>query len=389
MSGLAGNDALNGGTGNDRMAGGEGDDILSGWLGDDTFVLNTSAPIGSDDLSDAGGTDTLDFRESTEPVVVRLGSSTLQTVNPNLIMQLGGTFENVLGGTKDDIFTGNSTNNFFDGGPGNDLYQFNASSALGADRINDASGIDTIDFTGTGLNVTMNLSLATAQVVNSNLNLTLLDGNAIENLVGGSRNDLLIGNALANTLTGAAGNDDLQGQTGDDTYVFNASSTIGTDKVTDSAGIDTLDFRRSTRGVTVDLGRSTEQVVNTSLKLLLSSGTSIENALGGTSDDILVANSLDNFFDGGAGNDIYRIDANAPSGSDRITDSAGVDEIDLSSTISAVNLNLGHCRHTESQCQPQSDPRQSTGDRKRSRWCWQRFVDRQFTGQRAGGQWWQ
>src|SRR6185369_906818 len=108
------------------------------------------------------------------------------------------------------------------GGNGNDIYSFSANSALGSDTVVEAvgGGTDLLDFSQTTtFGVTLDLSSAAAQIVGSNLTLTLSAGDVIENATGGSLNDVLTGNALANTLTGGAGNDTLNGADGDDILI--------------------------------------------------------------------------------------------------------------------------------------------------------------------------
>lgn len=75
--------------------------------------------------------------------------------------------------------------------------------------------------------------------------------------------------------------------------------------VTDPAGIDTLDFSASTVALLVKLGvtRPGLQGVNGNLKLLLSSATAIENAIGGAGNDTLEGSTLKNVLIGGGGND--------------------------------------------------------------------------------------
>ena len=89
--------------------------------------------------------------------------------------------------------------------------------ARGSDTIQDASGIDTLDFSGTTTQVvSVNLSDAAAQVVNPALTLTLSAGNTIENVIGGALSDTLTGNSGDDVLSGRAGNDILIGGDGAD-----------------------------------------------------------------------------------------------------------------------------------------------------------------------------
>jgi Ca2+-binding RTX toxin-like protein len=55
--------------------------------------------------------------------------------------------------------------------------------------------------------------------------------------------------------------------------------------------------------VNVNLGVTTSQTVNSNLKLILSANNVIENATGGTGNDRLTGNTLNNTLNGGDGND--------------------------------------------------------------------------------------
>ncbi|MBD2381147.1 M10 family metallopeptidase C-terminal domain-containing protein [Trichormus variabilis] len=113
------------------------------------------------------------------------------------------------------------------------------------------------------------------------------------------------GNAGNNVLTGNSGNNILSGGAGNDTYAFVANAALGTDTITETAtgGIDTIDFSGSTGAVRVNLGVTTSQTVNSNLKLILSANNVIENATGGTGNDRLTGNALNNILAGGNGND--------------------------------------------------------------------------------------
>ncbi|MFM7845525.1 MAG: beta strand repeat-containing protein, partial [Planctomycetota bacterium] len=375
---LIGNSAANvisGGAGNDTIVGLGGNDTLTGGLGDDTYVFDADSALSTDTLTDAGGTDTLDFSStSTASIAINLGLATSQVVNSNLSLVLGSatTFENVSGGDLDDTITGNSLANVLSGGAGNDTYRFNAGAAAGSDSVNDVSGTDTLDFSSTATaNVTLSLASDAAQVVNSFLTLTLDSGDSIENLIGGGGADTLTGNSLNNTITGGAGNDIITGGDGDDmlnggagndTYVFNADSSLGSDTLDETGGgTDTLDFSTTaTAGVTVDLTVGTAQTVNSNLTLTLGTGTNFENVTGGSGNDSITGNANVNVLlgsagndtlvglasndtlNGGLGNDTYAFDTNGALGIDTLSDAGGIDTLDFSSTTTAsITINLG------------------------------------------------
>ncbi|WP_199326055.1 beta strand repeat-containing protein [Nostoc parmelioides] len=134
---------------------------------------------------------------------------------------------------------------------------------------------------------------------------TLADG--IENLtLIGSSNINATGNSGNNILTGNSGNNILTGGSGDDTYTFNPSTPLGSDRIQEitAGGDDTINFASTNNAVRVNLGTTATQTVNSNLKLTLSANNVIENVIGGNGSDRLIGNSLNNTLTGGNGNDI-------------------------------------------------------------------------------------
>src|SRR5207253_2548161 len=131
------------------------------------------------------------------------------------------------GGAGNDALSGRAGDDTLVGGAGNDTYTFAADSALGSDTLNESGGgTDTLDFSPTtGSAVAINLGLATAQVVNANLTLTLGSATTFENVIGGALGDTITGNSNANSLIGGSGND---------TYVFDADSALGSDTIVET-----------------------------------------------------------------------------------------------------------------------------------------------------------
>lgn len=163
---------------------------------------------------------------------------------------------------------------------------------------------------------------------------------------GGSGND---------TLTGGNADDLLDGGTGDDTYRFDADVSLGSDTISDSAGLDTLNFAPTTgQGVSVDLSLTTLQLVHPNHSLTLTDGNQIESAVGTSKVDRLAGNSLSNRLTGGGGDDVligragddsYLFDADAPLGTDTLVENPGEgrDALLFQSTTSigiALDLNL-------------------------------------------------
>ncbi|MFN6108242.1 MAG: SdrD B-like domain-containing protein, partial [Planctomycetaceae bacterium] len=335
-----GNDTLTGGGGNDVITGGAGTDSQVGGAGNDTYLFDADAALGIDTVNDSAGIDTLDLSSTTgQAIALNLGLTTAQIVNANLTLTLTSAtaLENITGGSLADTLTGNASANLLAGGPGtdiltgaagNDIYQFDVDENLGADTLNEAGGgLDTLDFSPTtGVGVTVDLSLATVQTVSAG-RLTLVLGSAttFENVIGGANNDSLTGNILVNILMGGAGDDTLSGGTGNDTYLFDADSPLGTDPLveTTTGGPDLIDFTGTSANVTLDLSLAATQVVNSNMSLKLQGGAVFENATGGVGADLLIGNALANVLTGGSGNDSL----NGAAGNDSLIGGLGDDTL--------------------------------------------------------------
>jgi Ca2+-binding RTX toxin-like protein len=312
VSGGGGNDVINGGAGADQLYGGSGDDTLQGaggadalygeagndslvgGAGNDTYYFDTDTPLGADTLTEAsgGGTETLQFGGSNDAISVDLGLVGDQVVNGNLTLNLtAAQVERATGGTGDDLLTGNGLANLLRGG-------------AGTDALNGGAGND-----------------------------TLYGDAGNDTLAGDAGNDTLYGGAGDDTLIGGDGNDTLRGEGNNDTYQFDADTALGADQLIDSGGTDTIDFSPTVAGVTVNLGVTGNQIVNTNLTMSLSSATAFENLVGGSGDDTVFGTSGtnqifggdgDDALDGGAGNDTLWGDA----GDDTLAGGLGNDSLD-------------------------------------------------------------
>jgi Ca2+-binding RTX toxin-like protein len=362
-------DTITGNSLNNSLTGGGGNDTLVGGAGNDSYLFDTDLALGSDSLDEAGGgSDTLNFSATTtRAIALNLGLATAQVVNANLNLTLGSaaTFENVIGGALADTITGNGLVNSLTGGGGNDTlagaagndsYLFDSDVALGSDTLNEAGGgIDSLSFAATTTrSIALNLGVATAQVVNANLSLTLGSATTFENAIGGALADTLTGNGLFNSLTGGGGNDTLIGGAGNDSYLFDSDLVLGSDTLDETGGgSDTLNFATTTtRSIALNLGAATVQVVNANLSLTLGSAATFENAIGGSLADTLTGSSLNNSLTGGggndtlaggAGNDSYLFDTDLALGSDTLDEAGGgSDTLNFSATTTrAIALNLG------------------------------------------------
>ncbi|MBM3881910.1 MAG: LEPR-XLL domain-containing protein, partial [Verrucomicrobia bacterium] len=249
LLGGMGNDALYGGDGADQLYGEGGNDILEGGTDEDaldggsendTYVFDGDLNLGSDTIAEVvspfGGTDTIDLSATSGwAITFDLSSVAAQAVTPSLTLTLpaGNVIENVRGGSRDDVLTGNDLDNVIDsgagadviegrngndvliGGSGNDTYLYQADALTGHHEIVEDANADTdlIDFSGTTVNVTLDLSSVVSQAVTAGLSMTFSDGAGIEDLYGGAGDDTLTGNTRDNVIWGQEGDDALDGGT--------------------------------------------------------------------------------------------------------------------------------------------------------------------------------
>ena len=107
------------------------------------------------------------------------------------------------------------------------------------------------------------------------------------------------------TITGTGYNDTFIAEDG--TYTYNGSGGWNThsdyDTWSNTGGMDVVDYRNATSGITVDLRLSTAQDTGFGTTRLLN----IEGINGSDFDDVITGNSGDNRFEGRGGNDTFNI----------------------------------------------------------------------------------
>ncbi|MCX7646157.1 MAG: M10 family metallopeptidase C-terminal domain-containing protein [Rhodobacteraceae bacterium] len=135
---------------------------------------------------------------------------------------------------------------------------------------------------------------------------------------------------------GGAGNDTFLAAAGDGDDAYYGDDPGG------GTGTDTLDMSRVTADITVDLGtghdgRGHARSAQTGNDVLWS----IENFIGGSGDDVIIAGRARNVLDGGAGADTYRFLSAQDADGDTIASFEPGDRIDLS-RIDANGAAAGH-----------------------------------------------
>ncbi|WP_127999107.1 beta strand repeat-containing protein [Piscinibacter defluvii] len=332
LTGNASHNVLIGNLASNVLDGGAGNDTLQGGAGDDTYVVDSAGDMLTEESG--GGRD-----------LVRIATAAYTL--PDYVEDAWILLPSAV--------TGN--------GQGNVIY-----AGWYEDRIDGAGGFDEVSYAlGADAGVTVSLAVTTAQVTGGSGTDTLLN---IEKLTGSSFDDSLSGNAGMNWLNGAAGADTLVGGDGSDTYFVDTAadvivetnanlSTGGTDVVYSAAtaytltanvedalitldgaadlagnagsnvlfagpgnnrldgadGIDTVDYVRSTAGVTVDLSVTTAQATggsgsDTLLNIEFLHGSGFADRLTGHAGvNLLDGRAGNDTLTGGDGNDTYWVDA--------------------------------------------------------------------------------
>jgi uncharacterized delta-60 repeat protein len=332
-----GNDTLVGGLGNDLLYGDEGNDWMDGGAGDDSFYTGGGAvgsgndtmmggdgndyfgmAFGNNYLYGENGDDTLDGGEDSDWMDGGLGNDLLHGGDGNDWMDGGDGNDSIHGDNGDDTLYGGLGDDTMHGGMGND-------SLYGGDGIDYLDGSDGNDYLegGAGNDTVLGGQNGGSDTLYGNTgddHINGIDGDDF--LYGGDGNDTLYGEAGNDVMYGGAGNDSIlsgAGDNGNDTLFGEAgndsldggsgndilSGGDGIDWLDGGNGSDTVDYSDKTDSVTVTLNGSWNATVyvNGSAEDTI---RNIENVFGGSGDDVLTGDGVDNIIDGGSGNDMIR-----------------------------------------------------------------------------------
>ena len=232
-------DALEGDGGANQLSGSGGDDVLEGGAGAD--------------LLDGGlGADTVSYSGSDEAVTVDLETGTGKGghAEGDVIVDV----ENVLGSGYGDVLEGDSDANRLSGADGDDRLSGRGGDDVleggeGADQLDGGAGIDTVSYSGSDEAVTVDLEADTREGGHATDDV-IVD---VENVLGSGYGDVLVGDSGSNRLSGIDGDDRLSGRGGDDVL----EGGEGADQLDGGAGMDTVSYSGSDEAVTVDLGDGT------------------------------------------------------------------------------------------------------------------------------------
>ncbi|MBV5310594.1 MAG: hypothetical protein JZU59_14545, partial [Chromatium okenii] len=232
---------------------GTGNELPNIIIGNDKAnVLDGMA--GADQLVGGGGDDSY-VVDTLSDTVVEQPSKGVDTVLTNITYELPMNVENLqLLGAENLTGTGNALANLIYANVGNNI-------------LDGKGGTNTVSYQfGSLSGVTVDLSLTKPQVTGGSGTDTLSN---FSNLTGSSYNDFLVGTNTDNALNGLGGS-------------------------------DTVSYESATAGVTVDLSsKSAQKTGGSGTDTLLN----IENLIGSTFNDVIVASIANNVINGGGGTD--------------------------------------------------------------------------------------
>ena len=293
-----------------------------------------------DDVIDAGQGDDLVYGDNlvADPFVVSVG-----TRRDTLYGEEGQ--DKLFGQERDDQLSGGADEDQLDGGEDSDrvLQTSDLTQILADDNVvlNTATLTD-----GPSTDSLVNIEHATLTGLGGN-NLIDASGFSYGSVVlqGGGGDDTLIATAFDDVLEGGDGNDTLKagagndrlnggqgsdqadGGDGADRYVFESTTVVEVDTITDTASpdVDFLDFSAlpASDPVNVVLFGVPGGTTN-NRTLVFTDPQDFENILGGAGNDVITGNLADNSILGGAGDDVLR----GLDGNDFLAGTAGDDLLD-------------------------------------------------------------
>lgn len=345
--GLEGADVIKGSAGADRIDGGADLDLVDYSSSIAAVVVDLSAGTGTG--GDADG----DVLISVEQARGSAFDDRLTGTAGMDDLRGGAGADTITGGAGDDVIEGGADRDILTGGGGNDaLY---ARTLVGGTLEDDLDGGDGVDelrlggsaglgITGSAYGAVLDLSAIgaptsiehvvgtdSADVIKGNgFNNRISGGLGNDALSGGAGNDILFGGAGSDTLAGDVGDDELRGEDQDDRLIGGA----GADKFYGGAGQDTLDYRSSGAGVSINLAAGTaiggdaqrsDGVSDSFVEMENADGSEFGDTLiGDAGNNVLSGFAGDDVLVGGAGNDML----SGGTGDDALTGGTGNDTLD-------------------------------------------------------------
>ena len=314
--------ALNGGGGSDLILGFNGNDTLNGQGGNDILV----GGLGNDTLNGGGGIDWASYAGASGSVTVTLSGANGSASGADGTDILN-SIENVAGSQFNDTITGDANNNTIFGNGGDDIITWN--SGGGSDIIdggdNTAAVGDRFVLNGlAGVAETIKVFERTAWIAAGGNAATLAAGTEIVVTIQNGNNAAGIGNIAAQldnveeiTINGSAITvPGIPAAAGGDTISvignFNATSlNFNTVTVNGGAGSDVVNITglASAHRVVFNTGGGADSFIGTPRPQDVIHGNANVILVGTQGNDHLSSTAQAHVLMGGAGNDVYDVDA--------------------------------------------------------------------------------
>jgi Ca2+-binding RTX toxin-like protein len=388
ISGLAGNDQLDGSSGLDTLIGGLGNDRYFFYVGYGNLLIDNAATdnaIATDTLylTDILTTD-LSFSRLVDDLLISVNASDKVTIKnyfvagDNKIDQIifyDSTLatETIWSQTDiqqhifsvatagDDILNGTMGNDVINALAGNDtVYGLVGNDSLiggiGNDTLDGGAGIDTLvggagndtfvidvltDIITENLNEgtdTVNVAIATAAgsyTVGTNLENATLTNTVAYNLTGNGFDNILTGNAANNVLNGLVGNDSMIGGLGNDTYTIDVLTDVITENLNE--GTDLVNVAIATAAGSYIVAANVENATLTNTVAYNLTGNVLANTLIGNAAVNMIDGGLGaDSMTGGLGNDTYTVD----DALDVVTETSTL-ATEIDSVLASVSYILG------------------------------------------------
>ena len=320
LHGEDGDDIIVAGLGDDEVFGGDGDDAISGDDGDDVLHGQDGADIieaglGDDEVFGGGGNDTIAGDDGIDLLSGGSGDDDLS----------GGAGDDALSGEEgDDIIAGGSGNDTAFGDDGDDILAGNE----GDDVLEGGSGQDALDG-GEGDDVLAG-GTGNDMLAGDDGNDILLGEDGDDRIDAGAGDDIILAGDGNDVVEDGSGQDVAELGAGDD--ILRATDDGESDTFDGGSGSDTFDASNYTGALVIDIDEGIiTDIENATQDQLID----FENVVGGSGDDMIIADDNPNTLVGGAGNDIFVFIEPNKKGfggtpRDRIEDFEVGDKIDVS-----------------------------------------------------------
>lgn len=309
---------------------GDMDDSFDDYMPSRIFGITVDPGTGKDVLDSETYPNIVTYASRTAPVNVSL-DGVANDGESGESDNIAGAFSGIVGGSGDDVLTGDANDNSIDPGFGTDTVDGGSAGNDTASYATRASGV-TINLNGAANSGTpgtendtlTNMDSATGGSGGDTISSkpTYADGSA--ELLGGGGDDLItVTGPYGTTIRGGDGNDTLTGKTaidrlhgdaGNDT--LDGGSGAPGDYLTGGTGTDTLNYSSRIVNLTFNMASSVSGT-NENDTLL----GDIENAIGGSGADTFTGTTADNAFTGNNGADTFT----GNDGNDAFTGGDGVD----------------------------------------------------------------